>query len=70
MSAVQMTETAKVTASTANAEAVPAAAIKAPPSAGPASRAAIGRASWSSEFACVNESSETRSGTRASKAGP
>ena len=45
------------------------AATSAPPSAGPASRSAIGRTNWSSELAAARSARGTSSGTIASKAG-
>ena len=56
-------------ASSAKAVPVPKAPITTPPSAGPASRIAIGRTIWSSAFAWGSRSAGSSSGTIASNAG-
>src|SRR5205814_8795162 len=61
-------EAANDTTSTTNAAPTETATSQ-PPSAGPASRSAIGRTNWSSEFAAARSLAGSRSGTIASKAG-
>ena len=61
-------EAANEAASTANATPVPTATSN-PPIAGPASRSAMGRTNWSSEFAAARSSGGSKSGTMASNAG-
>ncbi len=63
-------DSTKDAASSAKAVPTPKAATSQPPSAGPASRKAIGRTNWSSEFACGSIDSGSRPGTIASNAGP
>ena len=64
------TEATNDTASRANAVPTPRPAIIQPPSAGPTSRNAMGRTSWSSELAWASSLSGSRLGTIASNAGP
>ena len=70
IAATQTALRANVPASTTNAHPAPIAATRKPPIAGPASRAAAWRTSWSSAFAWTSSSRATTSGTIAPNAGP